>query len=87
MARTTPTSDKSAKLFGERLRELRVAKTGLSQEAFADVAKFHRTFISRIERGESNITLPNIIRICEALGVTLAEFFEDFEEGLIQSKS
>lgn len=46
-------------VFGERIRHLRTEK-GLSQEQLAELADLHRTFIGRIERGETNVTLENI---------------------------
>jgi transcriptional regulator with XRE-family HTH domain len=61
---------------------LRQSRTKLSQEALSAKIGVHRTFISRVERGETNITLGNIIRICGVLGVSLSEFFEEFEATL-----
>lgn len=58
--------------FGRRVRELRTAK-GFSQEAFADACELHRTYIGGIERGERNLSLQNIQRIADTLGVSLAE--------------
>ena len=58
--------------FGNRLRELRQAR-GVSQEALADLAGLHRTYVSSVERGERNISLQNIDRLAAALEVSLAE--------------
>jgi len=58
--------------FGERVRELRQAK-GISQEALADGAGIHRTYLSSVERGERNISLVNIDKLAAALGVSLPE--------------
>ena len=58
--------------FGNRLRELRQAK-GISQEALADLAGLHRTYVSSVERGERNISLQNIDRLASALEVSLAD--------------
>lgn len=54
--------------FGQRVRSARVA-VGLSQEALADKAELHRTYVGSVERGERNISLDNIYRLAEALGV------------------
>jgi len=51
-----------------RIRELRLAK-GFSQEALADEAGVHRTYMGSVERGERNISLDNIVRIARALKV------------------
>lgn len=53
---------------GRNLRAYRAAK-GLSQEAFADVLGFHRTYMGGIERGERNLTLKSVERIAEHIDV------------------
>lgn len=55
-------------IFATNLRRFRVA-TGFSQEALADRAGLHRTYISSIERGRRNVSLENIFLLAEALGV------------------
>lgn len=64
--------DNPLALFGERLRELRLAR-GLSQEDLADAAGLDRTYVSSCERGKRNISLTNIYRLARALGVEPAE--------------
>ncbi|MGH2494061.1 MAG: helix-turn-helix domain-containing protein [Ktedonobacteraceae bacterium] len=63
------------KRFGERMREIRKRK-GLSQEALALASELDRTYIGGVERGERNISLVNIYRIAEALGVKPRELFD-----------
>lgn len=58
------------KIIGKRIKEQRLAK-GLSQEELAELASLHRTYIGIVERGEKNITLFNLYRISEALGVDI----------------
>lgn len=69
-------------MFGLQVRRLREA-AGLSQEALADVAQLHRTYIGGVERSERNISLVNIVKISKALGCRpddlLATTDEDFE--------
>lgn len=48
---------------------------GISQEELAYRAGFHRTYIGMIERAERNITLSNLKRLADALGVGLKELF------------
>ncbi len=60
--------------FGERVRELRLAR-GLSQEELASMAGVHRTYLGSIERAERNPSLKNIAAIADALGITLSELF------------
>jgi len=59
-----------------RIRELRLAK-GISQEALADEAGVHRTYMGSVERGERNISLENIVRIAKALRVRPHELLKN----------
>ena len=65
------------KVFGTNLKKYRTA-IGLSQEDFADKCGMHRTYISAIECFRRSISLENIQRIADALGVeTYKLFMED----------
>lgn len=59
------------RVFASRVRAQRKV-LGLSQEALADEAQVHRTFIGAVERAETNISIDNIARISAALGVSAA---------------
>ncbi len=63
-------------VFAENIKNLRRVQS-LSQEALADKAGLHRTYIGAVERGERNITLLNANRIAEALGVKLSECLKE----------
>lgn len=52
--------------LGEVIRAARKAR-GLSQEALADAAGIDRSHMGKIERGERNITLLNLLKIAAAL--------------------
>lgn len=58
--------------FGQNLRAHREAQ-GLSQEAFAEVLGFHRTYMGGVERGERNLTLKSVERIAQRLKVPTLE--------------
>jgi transcriptional regulator with XRE-family HTH domain len=62
--------------FGTRLRELRTMRK-VSQEALADTAGLHRTYVSSVERGERNISLLNIHKLAQALDVSLRDIMPD----------
>lgn len=62
------------KVFGNNLRKFRTA-AGLSQEAFAEKCGMHRTYISAIECYRRSISLENIQRIADALGVETYKLF------------
>ena len=69
-------NDELLNQFGQRMRILRKAK-GWSQEEFAHETGLHRTYIGSVERGERNISLVNIGKIAQALGVTIANLFDE----------
>lgn len=60
--------------FGQRVQILRKERE-LTQEKLADMAGVHRTYIGMIERAEKNITLLNIEKIANALGVDIKDMF------------
>ena len=62
--------------FARNLRDARQAK-GLSQEALADAAGLHRTYIGSVERGERNISIDNMERIASSLGVSILDLLKD----------
>jgi transcriptional regulator with XRE-family HTH domain len=64
--------------LGRRVHDLRVAKEW-SQEEFAHVSGFHRTYIGQIERGEKNISFGNLVKISGVLGVTMSELLSELE--------
>jgi DNA-binding XRE family transcriptional regulator len=59
-------------LVGANLRRLR-GKLGLSQEALADLAGIHRTYVGSVERGERNVSIDNVSRLAWALRVDIRE--------------
>ena len=64
-----PSPSPSRDILARNLRRLR-GERGLSQEALADLAGLHRTYIGSIERSERNVSLDNIDRLATSLGVT-----------------
>ncbi len=69
-----------ARAFGQRVRTLRT-KRGISQEELADRCGVHRTYMGRIERGETNITLTNIHKVARGLGVSPASLVDEAKDG------
>lgn len=68
-------------LLGKRIREIRKSQ-GLSQEKLAERAGISAQYVSNIERGKENPTLDLLLRLAEALRVSLAQMcdFETMEE-------
>ena len=56
--------------YGEILRDRRKALQ-LTQQELADRIGKERSYISRIEKGETDMQLSSFIQIAEALGITL----------------
>lgn len=62
------------KIFGNNVKKYRkLAK--LSQEELAHKSGLHRTYISAIECYKRSISLENIQRIAESLGIETYELF------------
>lgn len=53
----------------KRLRDER----GLSQEALAELADFHRTYISQLERCVTNISIDGLERLARALSIDVID--------------
>lgn len=66
-------------VFANNVRKYRTEK-GLSQEALADLAGLHRTYISAIERERRNISIDNIESIAYALNVEPHLLFMPIED-------
>lgn len=71
--------------FGQHLRKLREA-AGLTQEDFAG-NDFDRTYVSGVERGERNISLVNICRFADVLGVHPSQLFDFYKKSNRDKKS
>lgn len=57
-------------------------KMGISQEAFAEKCGLHRTYISAIECCRRSISLENIQRIADALGIETYRLFLEANDAL-----
>jgi len=62
-------------VFAKNLKRLRLEK-GLSQEALADLAGLHRTYVGAVERGERNISIDNVERLTTALECDVKELLK-----------
>lgn len=73
MAKPSPShaGDKVLTNLGDAIR-LKRAECGLSQEALAVDADLDRSYVGGIERGEHNLTVMNLKKIADALGVKLS---------------
>jgi len=60
------------------LRKRREAR-GVSQESFADQIKMHRAYYGALERGEKNLQLSTLERVCTGLQASMWEVLRDAE--------
>ena len=58
--------------IGQLIKSARSAQD-LSQEELAAEARLGRTYVGRIERGEQNISIQNLIVIAKTLGKEISE--------------
>ena len=80
MARVSGKTDADRRLrrLGEEIRARR-KHVGLSQEALAVDAGIDRSHMGKIERGERNVSLLNVIKIALALRCKASEILADAE--------
>jgi transcriptional regulator with XRE-family HTH domain len=64
--------------LGRALQEVR-DKRGLTQEALSLETGVHRNYIGGIERGERSPSVEAIVKLAEALDVTLPDLFRRAE--------
>ncbi|WP_250510318.1 helix-turn-helix transcriptional regulator [Caballeronia sp. GACF4] len=82
MQRISAAADDTGYLIalGQAIRALRKER-GFSQEALAHEAHIDRSHMGKIERGERNVTILNIVRICLILGCAPSQLLVHAEEG------
>lgn len=64
------------RIIGDNIRKYRNER-GWSQEDLAFECSLHRTYIGAVERGEKNITILNLIRIKNKLGIHLEHLYPE----------
>ena len=76
MKKQVKTSLSARARLAKNLRSLR-ARDGLSQEALADLANLHRTYVGSIERSERNVSLDNVEKLATALKIDICELLSE----------
>jgi ribosome-binding protein aMBF1 (putative translation factor) len=67
--------DRLRDLFAENMRRIRL-KRELSQDALGDLCDLDRTYVGSVERKRRNVSIRNIQRIADALGVDVRVLFD-----------
>ena len=60
----------------KRLRDLR-EQCGFSQNGLAERAGVSQTHLRRVELCQADITIGHLELLCDAMGITIKEFFEE----------
>lgn len=61
--------------IGKKIKSIRESK-GLTQQNLADLCDFEKSNVSRIESGRTNITIKNLYKISQALGVKISDLVD-----------
>jgi len=65
-------SNKYREILSDNIRQYR-SNLAISQEEFAELTGFHRTYIGSVERCERNVTLSTIETFARVLKITVPE--------------
>ena len=64
---------------GNRIKQLR-EQNKYSKNYLADIAGISQTHLRRVELGTADITVGHLQLVCDALGISLKDFFNVSEE-------
>lgn len=62
--------------LGDAVRRLRTERD-ISQERLALLAEVDRSYMGRVERGDNNVAILTLLKISNALGVTMTELMAE----------
>lgn len=62
--------------ISKRLRKLR-EQCGYTQNGLAERAGVSQTHLRRVELGQADITVSHLQLLCDAMSITMKEFFEE----------
>ncbi|WP_321927890.1 helix-turn-helix domain-containing protein [Paraburkholderia guartelaensis] len=79
MSKIISEPNEARKRVAANLKRVRIA-AGYSQERLADVAGFHRTYVSQIERCKLNVTIDAMWKLAELLQIDPAELLRPKSE-------
>ncbi|MBV2207975.1 MAG: helix-turn-helix domain-containing protein [Thermomonas sp.] len=72
MAKVAPAYISARQRISRNIRAL-CSERGLSQEQLAELADFHRTYVSQLERCVTNISIDGLERLAAALRVDVVD--------------
>lgn len=74
-SQSAPSVATARERISANLNRLRKAR-GLSQEQLAELAEFHRTYVSQLERCVTNISIDGLERLAQALDVDVVDLLK-----------
>lgn len=75
-SQSSPSTPPAARAhIAANIRRLRKSKK-LSQEKLGELAECHRTYVSQLERCETNISVDRLERLAQVLGVDAIELMQ-----------
>ena len=57
--------------IGQKIRDLRESKK-ISQQDLSALCNFEKSNMSRIESGKTNVTVGTLLKICQALNISIS---------------
>ena len=64
--------------IGSRIKDLRISKQ-VTQDNLAEKCNWDYQYVSRLESGNTNMTIRTIIKLCYALEVRLEDVFKGID--------
>jgi len=86
MGTTIQAVGEARRRIAENVRRLR-RERGLSQEEIAELADFHRTYVSQLERCVTNISVDGLERLAITLGVDVLQLLAPIETSTLSSRN
>ncbi|KAB2845568.1 MAG: helix-turn-helix domain-containing protein [Hyphomicrobiaceae bacterium] len=77
------TDNDGAVKIGAQLRSARVAR-GLTIPQLAEATGLSKGFVSQVERDKANASVASLVRICEAVGISVGSLFDPPQADLVQ---
>ena len=75
-ARFVQERDRVQAAFGKRVRDFRTEQQ-LTLEMLAEKADLHENYVGAVERGKRNLSLYNVWRLANGLGLSVADLVQD----------
>ncbi len=80
-----PIHDTRYKIFREMLTETRL-RQGMLQSDVAEKLGKNQSFVSKYERGERRLDLPEFLELADALNINVTEFVKEYKARLEKNK-